>query len=99
MTNDNLGETAHQDSLPLEPRGDSKRAREKTAAVREAEDEMIWRDKEPTQKQLDLIAEMREFSEYPLPLFTGSTRGDAYDYIQKYGELSHESTWAIEHGY
>lgn len=58
-----------------------------------------WRDKEPTQKQLDLIAEMQEFSEYPLPSFTGSTRGDASDYIQKYGELAHESAWAITHGY
>lgn len=58
-----------------------------------------WRDKEPTKKQLDLIAEMQEFSEYLLPLFTGSNRGDAFDYIQKHGELSHESIWAMERGY
>lgn len=38
MTNDNLGEAAHQDSLPLEPWGDSEGARKETAAVREEED-------------------------------------------------------------
>lgn len=58
-----------------------------------------WRDKEPTQKQLDLIRDMEEFSEYPLPKFVGKTRGEAYDWIQEYGKLAHESSWAIEHGY
>ena len=58
-----------------------------------------WRDKEPTQKQLNYIAEMREFSEYSFPEFYGKTRGEASDYINKYQKLAHESAWAIEHGY
>jgi hypothetical protein len=58
-----------------------------------------WRDKKPTQKQLDLIAEMEEFSDFPLPAFKGTTRGEAYDWIQKNWDLAHESSWAIEHGY
>ncbi len=58
-----------------------------------------WRDKEPTQKQLDLIEEMEEFSDFPLPSFKGTTRGEAHDWIQKNWALAHESAWAIEHGY
>ena len=58
-----------------------------------------WRDKKPTEKQLELIRDMEEFSEYPLPKFVGKTRGEAHDWIQGYGKLAHESSWAIEHGY
>jgi len=58
-----------------------------------------WRDKEPTEKQLKLIAEIREFSEYSPPPFDGTTRGEACDWIQKHLKLAHESLWAIEHGY
>ena len=52
-----------------------------------------------TDKQLKYIREMQEFSEYPLPAFTGKTKKDATEYIQKYSKLAHESTWCIEHGY
>ena len=58
-----------------------------------------WRDKEPSEKQLNLIAEMQEFSEYPLPDFKGTTRGEAHDWIESNWKLAHESIWAIEHGY
>ena len=58
-----------------------------------------WRDKEPTQKQLDLIEEMEEYSDFPLPPFIGKTRGEAHDWIKSNWELAHESSWAMEHGY
>ena len=63
---------------------------------------LSWRDKKPTQKQLDLIAEMQEFSEYHLPIFDGKTRGEAHDWIENNylfmsnWKLVHES---IEHDY
>ena len=52
-----------------------------------------------TQKQLYYIMEMNEFSEFPLPKFEGKTKGEAYDYINKYIKQAHTSTWDIEHGY
>ena len=58
-----------------------------------------WRDKKPTAKQLELIEEMEEYSDFPLPPFTGKTRGEAYTWIQKNWKLAHESSWAIENGY
>ena len=58
-----------------------------------------WRNEKPTIKQLEYIAEMQEFSPYPLPKFTGSTKGEAADYINKWKKLAHENLWAIEHGY
>ena len=58
-----------------------------------------WRLKEPTEKQLQHIQEMQEFSEFPLPPFKGHTRGEAADYINKYSKQAHEETWGIEHGY
>ena len=58
-----------------------------------------WRSKEPTEKQLQHIMEMQEFSPYPLTAFDGKTRGEAADYIDQYSKVAHESTWAIEHGY
>lgn len=58
-----------------------------------------WRDKEPTEKQLSLIEEMEEYSDFPLPPFKGRTRGEAYDWIQKNWKAAHESSWAIENGY
>lgn len=62
-------------------------------------DEMTWRDKEPTEKQLECIATMMEFSPYPLPQFTGTTRGEASDYIDKWGKLAHEDTNSPTFGY
>ena len=49
-----------------------------------------WRMLPPTPKQLALIAEMQEFSEYPLPFFEGKTRGEASDYIDKWIKTAHE---------
>ena len=54
---------------------------------------------EPTEKQLAYIHEMQEFSPYPLPEFTGTTKQEASDYIDKYKRMAHEDLWAIEHGY
>lgn len=50
---------------------------------------MDWRNDPDTLKQLAYIAEMREFSEYELPPFTGKTKGQAADYINKYIKLAH----------
>lgn len=43
-----------------------------------------------TERQLAYIAEMQEFSDYPLPPFKGKTIDDASDYIDKWRELAHE---------
>ena len=51
---------------------------------------MNWRDKEPTEKQLKEIEYIQEFSDYRPPLFKGTTRGEASDYIDKHGKLAHE---------
>ena len=58
-----------------------------------------WRDDKVTDKQLEYILEMREHSEYPLPEFTGTTKGEAADYINKWTKLAHESRWMMERGY
>lgn len=58
-----------------------------------------WKDEPATEKQLQYIREMQEFSEFPLPKFDGKTKGEAADYIDKYAKTAHESTWGIEHGY
>ena len=58
-----------------------------------------WRLRPITEKQKECIADMQEYSQYPIPVFTGTTRGEASDYIEKWGELAHESTYGIEHGY
>lgn len=60
---------------------------------------MAWRDEPATELQLAYIAEMQEFSPYPIARFNGTTRGDASDYIDRWKEMSHKSMWAIEHGY
>lgn len=52
-----------------------------------------------TDKQRKYIQEMQEFSSYPLPAFTGKTKKEAQEYINKWSKLAHESTWGIEHGY
>ena len=52
---------------------------------------MNWREKEPTQKQIEYIQSMMEFSGYPIPRFTGTTRGEASDYIDKYEKIAHEN--------
>ena len=31
---------------------------------------------------MDMIIEMNEMSQFPLPEFKGNTKGEAYDYIQ-----------------
>lgn len=60
---------------------------------------VIWRDKEPTEKQLEEIAYIREFSAYNPPLFKGTTRGEASDYIGRYGKLAHEDVGGRMYGY
>lgn len=58
-----------------------------------------WRNDPITDKQKTCIQEINEFSEIPLPVFTGTTKGEAYDYINKYNSVAHESMWGIENGY
>lgn len=58
-----------------------------------------WRLRPITEKQKEIIDDMQEFSSYSLPKFEGATRGEASDYIEKWGRLAYESTWAIERGY
>lgn len=49
-----------------------------------------WADCPVSEAQLNYIREMQEMSEYPLPPFTGKTRGEASDYIDKWHRLAHE---------
>ena len=58
-----------------------------------------WRSKEITEKQKLLIRDMQEFSAYPLPKFEGKTRGEASDYIDKWGRLAHEDVSSSKFGY
>lgn len=58
-----------------------------------------WMDDPATEKQLQYIREMQEFSPYPLPKFEGTTKGEAAECINQHTKLAHESTWGIEHGY
>lgn len=60
---------------------------------------MSWRDDEITKKQKDYIDSIQEFSCYPLPKFDGTTKGEAADYIEKYGELANENVNSPMFGY
>ena len=60
---------------------------------------MSWRDDPITEKQREFIEEAMEFSVYPIPAFKGKTKGEASDWIDKYGKLATENPWAIERGY
>ena len=42
---------------------------------------------------------MQEVSYYPLPKFTGTTKGEASDYIEKYRELAHGNVNSPMFGY
>ena len=57
---------------------------------------MGWREENATEKQLKMISDMNDFSEYQLPKFTGTTKGEASDYINRYIGLSHESILGLD---
>lgn len=57
-----------------------------------------WRSDPATEKQLAYIQEMQEFSDYPLPRFTGSTKGEASDYIDRWSAIAHEAADSNSHG-
>lgn len=62
---------------------------------------MSWRDDPITDKQLELIRNMDDFSEWPLPPFTGTTKGEASDYIDKWIGKAHETIldcWDVSQG-
>ena len=54
-----------------------------------------WRAEKATEEQLALIADMMEFSEMPIPVFTGTTKGEAADYINKWMGTAHESMLSV----
>ena len=60
---------------------------------------MAWRDDPITDKQKVCIETMQEYSFYPLPEFTGTTKGEASDYIDKWGKLAHEDVNSKMFGY
>lgn len=51
---------------------------------------MNWQNDTVTEKQINYIKEMNEFSDFPIPKFTGKTKGEASDYIDRYQKLAHE---------
>lgn len=62
---------------------------------------MSWRDDPATEKQLEMIRDIREFSDWPLPLFTGKTKGEASDYIDRWIGKAHETIldcWDVTQG-
>lgn len=44
-----------------------------------------------TKRQKAYIANMMEFSDFPLPRFTGTTKKEASEYISRYNKMAHES--------
>ena len=58
-----------------------------------------WRQEPITKKQKTYIAEMQKVSHFPLPQFEGKTKGEAWDYINKYNELTYINLWSIINGY
>lgn len=62
---------------------------------------MSWRDDPATEKQLEMIGDIRESSDWPLPLFTGKTKGEASDYIDRWIGKAHETIldcWDVTQG-
>lgn len=57
-----------------------------------------WRTNPATKKQLAYIQEMQEFSDFPIPQFTGSTKGEASDYIDRWSKTAHEAFDYQGHG-
>lgn len=57
-----------------------------------------WRTDPATKKQLAYIQEMQEFSDFPIPQFTGSTKGEASDYIDRWSKTAHEAFDYQGHG-
>ena len=57
-----------------------------------------WRNDPATEKQLSYIQEMQEFSDFPIPAFAGSTKGEANDYIDRWSAAAHESADFAGHG-
>ncbi|MBR3239128.1 MAG: hypothetical protein IKF99_11890 [Oscillospiraceae bacterium] len=56
-----------------------------------------WRNDPATEKQLAYIQEMQEFSDFPIPQFTGDTKGEASDYIDRWSGTAHESADFLGH--
>lgn len=50
----------------------------------------MWKNDPVTDRQLAYIMDMQEFSEFQLPPFTGTTKGEASDYISKWVGIAHE---------
>ena len=60
-----------------------------------------WRDDPVTEKQLEMIKNMHEFSDWPLPKFTGKTKGEAADYIDTWIAKANSSIldcWDVTQG-
>ena len=62
---------------------------------------MSWRNDPITDKQKECIKQMLEYSYYPLPDINLeiATKGEASDYIDKWGELGFEDVSSPMFGY
>lgn len=58
-----------------------------------------WKNQPATEKQLEYIRYIQEFAIYPLPKFTGTTKGEAALYIDTHWKSAYKDNWATEHGY
>ena len=63
----------------------------------ERKDFMSWRDDPITPKQKEYIADLLEFSLLPLEEFTGTTRGEAADWIDRNADRAHDRSWEEGH--
>lgn len=57
-----------------------------------------WRNDPITEKQRRYIEEMQEFSDFPIPKFIGTTKGEAHDYIERWSKRAHEAFDFDSHG-
>lgn len=57
-----------------------------------------WRNDPVTEKQLEYIKNIQEFSVFPIPSFMGKTKGEASDYISRYAKMVHEGFDFASHG-
>ena len=60
---------------------------------------MSWRNDPVTEKQMQLIQDIQEFSEYHPPAFKGKTKGEASDYINAHIKLAHERILPYDDNY
>ena len=50
-----------------------------------------WRDDPVTEKQMNMIEDIYDHCEWPIPAFKGTTKGEASDYIDRWIGKAHKT--------